>query len=149
MATVPAEMRRPTPNGRAQPPLPPAILKGDSAVPRGLAVASAITLRLLIVVAGVVLLARGASRLMMVVLPVIIALLLTTLLQPAARWLQARGWRPAPASAAVTLAALLVFFGLWALIIPGVLSQSDDLFTNVQDGARQAVRTWTRRSTTP
>jgi predicted PurR-regulated permease PerM len=139
MATLPAESRRATPNGRAQPPAPPAILKGDDAVPRGLAVASAITLRLLIVVAGVVLLARGASRLMMVLLPVIIALLLTTLLKPAARWLQARRWRPAPAAAAVTLAALLVFFGLWALIIPGVLSQSDDLFTNVQDGARQAV----------
>jgi putative heme transporter len=139
MATVPAETRRPTSNGRAQPPVPPAILKGDDAVPRGLAVVSAITLRLLIVVAGVVLLARGASRLMMVVLPVIIALLLTTLLLPAARWLEARRWRPAPASAAVTLAALLVFFGLWALIVPGVLSQSDDLFTNVQDGARQAA----------
>jgi predicted PurR-regulated permease PerM len=139
MATLPAESRRATPNGRAQPPAPPAILKGDDAVPRGLAVASAITLRLLIVVAGVVLLARGASRLMMILLPVIIALLLTTLLKPAARWLQARRWRPAPAAAAVTLAALLVFFGLWALIIPGVLSQSDDLFTNVQDGARQAV----------
>ena len=34
---------------------------------------------------------------------------------------------------------MLVFFGLWALIIPGVLSQSDDLFANVQDGASQAV----------
>jgi predicted PurR-regulated permease PerM len=139
MATAPAETRRPAPNGRAQPPVPPAILKGDDAVPRGLAVTSAITLRLLVVGVGVVLLARGAAQRMMVVLPVIIALLLTTLLQPAARWLQARHWRPAPASAAVTLLALLVFFGLWALIIPGVLSQSDDLFTNVQDGARQAV----------
>jgi predicted PurR-regulated permease PerM len=139
MATAPAETRRPAPNGRAQPPVPPAILKGGDAVPRGLAVTSAITLRLLVVGVGVVLLARGAAQLMMVVLPVIIALLLTTLLQPAARWLQARHWRPAPASAAVTLLALLVFFGLWALIIPGVLSQSDDLFTNVQDGARQAV----------
>jgi predicted PurR-regulated permease PerM len=139
MATVPAETRRATPNGRAQPPVPPAILKGDDAVPRGLAVSSAITLRLLVVGVGVVLLARGAAQLMLVVLPVIIALLLTTLLQPAARWLEARRWRPAPASAAVTLAALLVFFGLWALIIPGVLSQSDDLFINVQDGARQAV----------
>jgi predicted PurR-regulated permease PerM len=139
MATVPAESRRATTNGRAQPPVPPAILKGDDAVPRGLAVSSAITLRLLVVGVGVVLLARGAAQLMLVVLPVIIALLLTTLLQPAARWLEARRWRPAPASAAVTLAALLVFFGLWALIIPGVLSQSDDLFTNVQDGARQAV----------
>jgi predicted PurR-regulated permease PerM len=139
MATVPAESRRATTNGRAQPPVPPAILKGDDAVPRGLAVSSAITLRLLVVGVGVVLLARGAAQLMLVVLPVIIALLLTTLLQPAARWLEARRWRPAPASAAVTLAALLVFFGLWALIIPGVLSQSDDLFINVQDGARQAV----------
>jgi predicted PurR-regulated permease PerM len=90
-------------------------------------------------VAGVVLLARGAAQLMMVVLPVVIALLLTTLLQPGARWLEARGWRPAPAAATVTIAALLVFFGLWALIIPGVLSQSDDLFTNLEDGAKQAV----------
>jgi predicted PurR-regulated permease PerM len=76
---------------------------------------------------------------MMVVLPVIISLLLATLLVPAARWLQVRGWRPAPAAATVTFVALLVFFGLWAAIIPGVLSQSDDLFANVQDGARQAV----------
>jgi predicted PurR-regulated permease PerM len=139
MATLPAEPRPRTTNGRAQAPVPPAILKGDDAVPRGLAVASAITLRLLVLVVGVVLLARGASRLMMVVLPVIIALLLTTLLLPGARWLQRRGWRPAPAAAAMVLTALLVFIGLWALIIPGVLSQSDDLFTNVQDGARQAV----------
>jgi putative heme transporter len=136
MAILPAETRRPAPNGRAQ---PPALIKGDDAVPRGLAVTSAITLRLLVVAVGIVLLARGAAQLMMVVLPVIIALLLTTLLQPLARWLQARGWRPAPAAAAVTLLALFVFFGLWALIIPGVLSQSDDLFANVQDGARQAV----------
>jgi putative heme transporter len=135
MATIPAERRR-----RAQKlPVPPAIIKGDDAVPRGLAVASAITLRLLIVAGGVVLVALGAARMMMVVLPVIISLLLATLLVPAARWLEQRGWRPALAAASVTLAALLVFFGLWALIIPGVLSQSDDLFTNLQDGARQAV----------
>ena len=139
MATAPVDTRARTPNGRAQRPLPSALIKGDDAVPRGLAVASAITLRVLILVVGVVLLARGASRLMLVLLPVIIALLLTTLLLPGARWLQRRGWRPAPAAGVVTLAALLVFIGLWALIIPGVLSQSDDLFANVQDGARQAV----------
>jgi predicted PurR-regulated permease PerM len=138
MATVPAETRRPTPDGRPKT-LPPAILKGDDAVPRGLAVASAITLRLLIVVGGVVLVALGASRLMLVVLPVIIALLLTTLLAPGARWLEARRWRPSWAAAAVTFVALLVFAGLWALIIPGVLSQSDDLFANLEDGAAKAV----------
>ena len=139
MATMPAETRRRTPDGRTPRPLPQALIKGDDAVPRGLAVASAITLRLLIVAAGVVLVALGAARLMLVVLPVIISLLLATLLVPGARWLQARGWRPAPAAAAMTATAFLVFVGLWALIIPGVLSQSDDLFTNVQDGARQAV----------
>ena len=39
----------------------------------------------------------------------------------------------------MTLIAMLVFFGLWALIIPGVLSQSDDLFTSLQEGAGRAV----------
>jgi putative heme transporter len=140
MATAGLETRRSTPDGRAKRlPVPPAILKGDDAVPRGLAVASAITLRLLIVAGGVVLVAIGASRLMLVVLPVIISLLLATLLAPGARWLEARRWRPSLAAGALTLLALLVFAGLWALIIPGVLSQSDDLFTNLRDGAGQAV----------
>jgi predicted PurR-regulated permease PerM len=136
MASAPVQTR--STNGRAERPRP-ALLKGDDAVPRGLAVASAITLRLAIVVGGVVLVALGAARMMMVVLPVIIAVLLTTLLTPAFRWLRARGWRPAPAAGLPTLGAVLVFFGLWALIIPGVLSQSDDLFTNLQEGAGQAV----------
>lgn len=108
-------------------------------MPRGLAVASAITLRVGIVVGGLVLVALGASRLMLVVLPVIIAGLLTTLLLPMDRWLLSHRWRPAPAAAATTLLAVVVFFGLWALIIPGVLSQVDELVTNLQDGARQAV----------
>ena len=125
-------------NGRAEPPRPP-VMKGDDAVPRGLAVASAVTLRVMIVVGGLVLVALGAARMMMVVLPVIIAVLLTTLLHPGMCWLQARGWRPAPSAATMTLLAVAVFFGLWAAIIPGVLSQSDDLFANVQDGAGQAV----------
>jgi predicted PurR-regulated permease PerM len=93
----------------------------------------------MIVVGGVVLVALGAARMMLVVLPVIIAVLLTTLLLPGVHWLEARGWRPAPAAGALTLLALLVFFGLWALIIPGVLSQSDQLFTQLQEGAGKAV----------
>jgi predicted PurR-regulated permease PerM len=136
MASAPVQTR--SSNGRAERPRP-TLLKGDDAVPRGLAVASAVTLRLMIVIGGVVLVAIGASRMMMVVLPVVIAVLLTTLLTPPFRWLRARGWRPAPAAGLPTLVAVLVFSGLWALIIPGVLSQSDDLFTNLQDGAGQAV----------
>ena len=138
MATTPVHTPPRPSNGRAERPTQ-RLLKGDDGVPRGLAVASAITLRVLIVVAGLVILALGAARLMLVVLPVIISILLTTLLTPLARRLQRHRWRPAPAAFASVLLALLVFFGLWALIIPGVLSQSDDLFANVQDGAKQAV----------
>jgi putative heme transporter len=134
MATAPVETRPHTANGRAQPP-PPVMLKGDDAVPRGLAVASAVILRATIVVAGLVLIALGAARMMLVVLPVIISVLLATLLVPIAHWLQAHRWRPAPAAFAGVLLAVLVFFGLWALIIPGVLSQSDELVANVQKGA--------------
>jgi predicted PurR-regulated permease PerM len=136
MATTPIQTR--PSNGRPTPPTP-ARIKGDDAVPHGLAVASAITLRALIVLAGVVVVALGAARMMLVVLPVIISVLLTTLLLPIARRLQAHRWRPAPAALASVLLALLVFFGLWALIIPGVLGQSDDLVKNLQGGATQAV----------
>ncbi|HEX5619719.1 MAG TPA: hypothetical protein VFX51_14955, partial [Solirubrobacteraceae bacterium] len=139
MATTPVHTPPRPSNGRTQKPSTPTLLKGDESVPRGLAVASAITLRALIVLAGIVVVALGAQRLMLVVLPVIISILLTTLLKPLARRLQRHRWRPAPAALASVLLALLVFFGLWALIIPGVLSQSDDLFGNLQDGAKQAV----------
>jgi len=113
--------------------------KGDDAVPRGLAVASAVTLRVAIVAGGVVLVAMAAARMILVVLPVIIAVLLTTLLVPAYGWLRAHGWRPAAAAFAVVFAAALAFFGLWALIIPGVISQIDELFSSVQRGASEAV----------
>jgi predicted PurR-regulated permease PerM len=138
MPSTPLETPQRTTNGRAQV-APRTLLKGDDAVPRGLAVASAVTLRSLIVLAGIVIVALGAARMMLVVLPVIISILLTTLLVPVAGWLQAHRWRPAPAALAAVLVAVLVFFGLWALIIPGVLSQSDDLFTHLEDGAKQAV----------
>jgi predicted PurR-regulated permease PerM len=137
MAATPVHTPRGS-NGRTQPP-PRTRWKGDDAVPRGLAVASAITLRSLIVLAGIVIIGLGAARMMLLVLPVIISILLTTLLVPVAARLRAHRWRPAPAALASVLLAVLVFFGLWALIIPGVLSQSDDLFTNLQDGATQAV----------
>jgi predicted PurR-regulated permease PerM len=140
MATAPVESPRSerSANGRAEPPAR-LLLKGDDAVPRGLAVASAVTLRVAIVVGGVVLIALGAARLMLVVLPVVIALLLTTLLAPLARALERRGRRPAAAAFATTALAVLAFGGMWALIIPGVISQTDALFSSLQEGARQAV----------
>ena len=49
MATTPVQTPPRPSNGRAQTPATPSLLKGDEAVPRGLAVSSAITLRALIV----------------------------------------------------------------------------------------------------
>ncbi|HET9736727.1 MAG TPA: AI-2E family transporter [Solirubrobacteraceae bacterium] len=138
MAAAPLQSRRSRSDDRP-PERQPVLWKGDDAVPRGLAVASAVTLRVGIVVGGLVLVALGAGRMMLVVLPVIIAVLLTALLLPIHSWLLRHRWRPAPAASATTVIAVVAFFGLWALIIPGVLSQVDELVTNVQEGARQAV----------
>ena len=118
---------------------PPRRWSGDDAVPRGLAVVSAVTIRVVIVIGGVVLLGLFAKRMMVVVLPVIIALLLATLLIPAARWLERRRFPPRLAAFLVVLLATLVFVGLWALIIPGFVSQVPDLMDSVRDGAGQVA----------
>ena len=110
---------------------------GDDAVPRGLAVASAVTLRVIIVIGGSVLLALFAKRMLVVVLPVIIALLLATLLTPLARWLRTRNAPPALAAAVAVLLAFVVFLGLWGLVIPPFVTQVPDVVENVQQGAGQ------------
>jgi predicted PurR-regulated permease PerM len=135
---VPPAAAEPLPDSRPQPPRqrPPA-WAGDDAVPRGLAVASAITLRTLIVVGGIVLLALFAKRMMVVVIPVIVALLLATLLSPLVGWLGKRGARPALASALAVGAAFFIFLGLWGLVIPPFVSQVPDVVENVQQGAGQ------------
>jgi predicted PurR-regulated permease PerM len=112
---------------------------GDDSVPRGLAIASAVTLRLLIVFGGIAVLALAAQRMLLVVMPLIIAMLLATLLAPVARWLEARRFRPAPAAAVAVLAALLVFAGLWALVIPTAFGQGAELGAKVQEGAGQVA----------
>jgi predicted PurR-regulated permease PerM len=118
---------------------PPPYNPGDDAVPRGLAVASAITLRLLIVFTGIAVLALAAQRMLLVVLPLIISMLLTTMLRPIARWLERQGVRPAGAAALAVLLALVTFAGLWALVIPSALGQGDRLASSVQRGAGQVV----------
>jgi predicted PurR-regulated permease PerM len=113
---------------------------GDDAVPRGLAVTSAVTLRVIILVGGIVLLGLFAKRMMVVVLPVIISLLLATLLAPLAGWLRAHRFRPAPAAILPVLLAFVVFLGLWGLVIPPFVSQVPDVVDNVQQGAGQVAQ---------
>src|SRR5215210_7302331 len=121
---VPPAAFGPGANGQREAGAPPAPRwAGDDAVPRGLAVASAVALRTLIVVGGVVLLALFAKRMMVVVIPVIVALLLATLLAPLARWLRSHKVRPALAAGLSVLLALVVFLGLWGLVIPPFVSQ--------------------------
>src|SRR5215210_4566867 len=132
---APAEPRA----GRRREPPPPPRFAGDDAVPRGLAVASAVTLRLIIVLGGIVLLALFAKRMMVVVIPMIIALLLATLLAPLAHYLRSRKFRPALAAALSVLLALTVFLGLWALVIPPFVSQVPEVVENVQQGAGQVA----------
>jgi putative heme transporter len=114
---------------------------GDDAVPRGLAVASAVMLRLLVVLGGLALFAVAAQRLLLVVLPFLIALLISTLLSPLARRLERSGVRPAAAAAIAVIVAVLVFAGLWALIIPAAVSQGDELGARVQEGLGQVADT--------
>jgi predicted PurR-regulated permease PerM len=133
---TPARFTRPT---AERPPAAAPRWAGDDAVPRGLAVASAVTLRLLIVLVGVGLLALAAQRMLLVVLPFIISLLLATLLVPLARRLERHGFRPAPAAVVAVLTAVVVFAGLWALIIPAALDQGSELASRVQQGAGQVA----------
>jgi len=135
---VPPVAPEPRATGRREPPPPPR-WSGDDAVPRGLAVASAITLRVIIVIGGIVLLALFAKRMMVVVIPVIIALLLATLLAPLAHWLRSHKVRPAVAAALSVLLALVVFLGLWGLVIPPFVSQVPEVVENVQQGAGQVA----------
>src|SRR5687768_15201242 len=96
---TPPGVERPT-NGRGQPARqpPPPRWAGDDAVPRGLAVASAVTLRVIIVVGGIVLLGLFTKLMMVVVLPVVIAMLLATLLAPLTRALHRRKLGKGPAA---------------------------------------------------
>jgi len=142
MAGVEVPPRAETPesrtNGRAER-RPATAWAGDDGVPRGLAVTSAVTLRVLIVVGGIVALGLFAKLMMVVVVPVIIAVLLATLLAPLAGWLGRRRLGPRLSAFLPVVLAFVVFVGLWGLVIPPFVSQVPDLVDNVQQGAGQVA----------
>jgi putative heme transporter len=125
-------------NGRAER-APRPSWAGDDAVPRGLAVTSAVTLRVLIVVGGIVALGLFAKLMMVIVVPVIIAVLLATLLAPLGNWLRRHHVGPGVAAFLPVVLAFVVFVGLWGLVIPPFVSQVPDLVDNVQRGAGQVA----------
>jgi putative heme transporter len=137
-----AQLEAPPPRFEREDPVPsppPPRFAGDDAVPRGLAVTSAVTLRVIVVLGGIVVLGLFAKLMMVVVVPVIIALLLATLLQPMTHWLRTHRFPPAAAAILPVLLAFLVFLGLWGLVIPPFITQVPDVVDGVQKGAGQVA----------
>ncbi len=112
-------------------------VRGDEAVPRGLAVASAIIIRLVIVLGGLWLLALAVTKMLVVVLPVVVALLLATLFAPPARALERRGWHPAIAALATVGSGLIAVIATLSLIIPSFVAELGNLAATVEQGIRQ------------
>jgi predicted PurR-regulated permease PerM len=117
-------------------------------LPRTLVAVSAISWRVLVIVAAAALLVAALTRLFLVVFPVILALLLATLLVPPARWLRAHRWPAAPATFAVLLGGLALLGVVGALIVPPFVAQFGELGERVSGGTEQ-VLDWLARTPLP
>lgn len=108
-------------------------------MPRSLAVATAWSWRLLIVVAAVLVVAYAASQLRLVVLPVFLALFFTALLRPVSERLREAGLPPFAAAGLSVVLALTVVAGIFAWIVPRFVNEledlADDLVAGIQDAA--------------
>jgi predicted PurR-regulated permease PerM len=110
-------------------------------VPEWLDRAAAVSWRLLIVAAALLFVLLAISRVLVVVVPVIIALFLSTVLVPPAQWLRRRGWRPALATCAVFLLALLALAAVAALLTPIVAHDTSSLRSSTNGGIHR-VQNW-------
>ena len=95
--------------------------------------------------AAVVALLYVAARLRLVILPVLLAIILSTFLTPPVRWLEAHGWRSAPAALTVLLAALMVLGGVVAVLVPLAVDEFSALDVSVT-GSIDSVQAWMRDS---
>ena len=120
-------------NGR-----PRALDGAPDGVPRGLAVAAAITWRVLVLAAAALAVGYAAGKLLLVVVPVVVALLLATLLVPLAHRLRDRGMHERAASLLVVVAGVALITVVLTLIVPPFVSELSELGTNVEKGSRKA-----------
>ncbi len=107
-------------------------------VPRGLAVAAAVTWRVGLLAVAVVAVGYVAGKLLLVVVPVIVALLLATLLVPLAHRLRDRGLHERAASLLVVAAGIAVLALLITMIVPPFVAELGEVGTNVEKGSREA-----------
>jgi len=113
----------------------------DDGVPLGVRVAAAWAWRFVLFAGAAYLLIRVIAFLHLVVVPVAVALLLAALFEPAARVLRKRGVNRSLAAGIVLVGGLIVVSAGLGLIVQTVISQFDDLSTQVGEGLQQ-IQTW-------
>jgi predicted PurR-regulated permease PerM len=113
----------------------------DDGLPRGVRVAGAWAWRIILFIAAGYLLIQVVSRLQIVIVPIVIALLLAALFEPLSAGLRRRGMNRSLAAGLVLVGGLVVLFGGLTLIVQTVISQLDDLSTQVGEGLAE-VQGW-------
>ena len=96
--------------------------------------ASEIAWRGIVIAAALLILGAGLWKLRVVFLPIFVALLLCSALAPLVTRLEARRWPPLLATWTVLLGAVLVIGGLFAVIIPPTVAESDAIVESVSTG---------------
>jgi putative heme transporter len=110
-------------------------------VPYFLAQATALSWRLLIVLAALAAIVYAFVLLRLLFIPVIIAILLATLLYPPVAWLQNKGWPKLPATWVVLLLAIGFIAGVIFLLAPVISDQVTEIGDDLQAGSED-VLTW-------
>lgn len=108
----------------------------DRAVPLGLQIAASWAWRVILVGGLIYALGRIAGILSEVVIPLAVAILLAAMLSPVANRLRKWGLPRGAATAITVLGGLAVIAGALTLITTQIVSQSEDLTTNVTAGFR-------------
>lgn len=112
-------------------------------VPRGLAVVTAWTWRVLLLVGAACLVAVALFELRLITVPIFVAILLTTLLLPPVHLLRRAGFPPALATATVFLACIAALAGIVALGSQSFESQFSQ-FGPQLDSAIESINNWLR-----
>jgi putative heme transporter len=96
--------------------------------------------RFLVIVGAAGVAVYALIQLRLIVIPVIVALFLSTILAPPAQWLTARRLPHLLSTWIVTLVAIGVFAGAFALIAPQVASEFGRLGQDIRSGSQQLIQ---------
>jgi putative heme transporter len=113
----------------------------DVRIPRSLALAAAVSWRLLVVGAAVYVTVTLFARLQVIIVPAAVAVLLACALWPGVRRLRDRGVRPAFAAATMVLALLGALAIVVVLLAPRAADEIAELDVNVSEGV-DVVKGW-------